>query len=260
MDILDALLIDRGSIVTLVGAGGKTTLMYALGWEAVKKGLRVVITTTTKIYAPSDEDGPAVILDPGPEIVPAVSEALKRHPLVVAGAVINCENKVIGINRSIVPGFLFAGADIVVLEADGSAGRPFKAPGEGEPVIPDESGLVVPVVGIDCIGKPLDTENTHRPEKISELTGIGPGEAITPSVVAGVLLHPRGYFKYVPPGCRWTPFINKVENENDLKNARELAALLGRGGAGRVIIGAARAEDPVSEVMVFDRRVLGGGH
>lgn len=244
-------MIDRGRVITLVGAGGKTTVMYALGREAVKRGLRVVITTTTKIYAPADEKGSAVILDPGPEIVPAVCKALKKHPLVVAGAVINCENKVIGINRSIVPGLLFTGADIVVVEADGSAGRPFKAPGEGEPVIPGESWLVVPVVGIDCIGRPVDAENTHRPEKISELTGVGPGEAVTPSVVAGVLLHPRGYCKDVPPGCRWAPFINKVENETDLKNARELATLLGRGGAGRIIIGAARAEDPVSEVMVF---------
>ncbi|MFZ5649241.1 MAG: selenium cofactor biosynthesis protein YqeC [Bacillota bacterium] len=251
MNILDALLIDRGRVITLVGAGGKTTVMYALGREAVKRGIRVVITTTTKIYAPPDEEGMAVILDPGPEIVPAVCKALKKHPLVVAGAGINRENKVIGLNRSIVPGFLGAGADMVVVEADGSAGRPFKAPGEGEPVIPGDSGLVVPVVGIDCIGRPLDAENTHRPEKITELTGAGPGEAVTPAVVAGVFIHPGGYYKDVPPGCRWVPFINKVENEVGLQHARRLAVMLGKGGAKRVVIGAARNQDPVSEVMVF---------
>lgn len=253
MNLLDAFLPDRGRIIiTLVGAGGKTTAMYALGREAINKGLRVIITTTTKIYTPRPEEAKSVILDPGPGIFQAAGKALENFPLVVAGAGLTGQNKIAGVDKELVRGFLEAGADIVLVEADGAAGRPFKAPGKGEPVIPPESGLVVPVVGIDCMGRPVDDKNTHRPEMISELAGIRPGQSVTPDIVAGVYLHPRGYLKDVPPFSGWVPFINKVESVSDLGCARQLAYLLGMGGARRVVIGAARSLDPVAEVLVFD--------
>ncbi|MFZ5646747.1 MAG: selenium cofactor biosynthesis protein YqeC [Bacillota bacterium] len=251
MDLLDAFLIKKGRIITLVGAGGKTTTMFSMGEEALKRCLRVVITTTTRIFMPPDEESKPVVLARGTGILRSVGEKLKKCPLVVAGAGVTGENKIVGVDKAIVPGFLEAGADIVMVEADGAAGRPFKAPKEGEPVIPGESDLVVPLVGLDCLGKPLDHEYVHRPEIISELTGIGRGGVVTPAVVAGVYLHPMGYFKDVPSGCRWIPFINKVETDSDLRLARELADLLGRGGAERVVIGAARDKDPVREVMVY---------
>jgi probable selenium-dependent hydroxylase accessory protein YqeC len=43
----------------------------------------------------------------------------------------------------------------ILNEADGSRMRPFKAPAEHEPVIPEETTLVVPVVGADIFGRTL---------------------------------------------------------------------------------------------------------
>lgn len=251
MKLVDALGIGRGDIVALVGAGGKTSAMFALGEEACQLGLRVVLTTTTRIYCPLAQKGRPVVLWAGPELVSRVGESLKENSVVVAGAGIDGENKIIGVDRDLAGRFTEAGADLVVIEADGSAGRPFKAPGEREPVIPAHTTLVVPVVGIDCLGRPLSGEYIHRPEVVAGLTGLRPGQAVTPEVVAGVLGHRQGYRKGIPPGSNWVPLINKVETADDLKQARKLAGLLGRAGAGRVVMAAVRACDPVKEVLVF---------
>jgi YqeC protein len=47
-------------------------------------------------------------------------------------------------------------------EADGSRGRGFKAPAPHESAIPPETTLVVPVVGADVFGQPLEAEHVHR--------------------------------------------------------------------------------------------------
>lgn len=252
MTLLDAFQIEKGEVVSLVGGGGKTSTMFAIGKEAVKAGLKVVLTTTTRIYAPDRDSGVSVVLeaDSG-KLLTGIKNCFKACPLVVAGAGLTPEHKIAGIDEKIVHSILLAGADMVVVEADGAARKPFKAPREGEPVLPGRSSLIIPVVGIDCLNKPLTREYIHRPEVVSLLMGVDLGEKVTPPLVAGVLLHPRGYRKNIPHCCRWVPFINKVESAEELKDARELALLLGRGGTERVVIGAARELVPVREVIVW---------
>ncbi len=99
----------------------------------------------------------------------------------------------------------------IVNEADGSRTRPFKAPAAHEPVIPSETTLVVPLVGADVFGMPLDDDHVHRPELVAALSGAPPGAPVTPEVVARVLAHPEGGRKGVPPGARVVVLINKVE-------------------------------------------------
>ena len=53
-------LAEKGHIVSLVGGGGKTTLLYAMADHCARKGWQVLVTTTTHIrqpaacYAPDD--------------------------------------------------------------------------------------------------------------------------------------------------------------------------------------------------------------
>ncbi len=42
----------KARTISVVGAGGKTTLIYRLAEELKEKGFRVLITTTTKMYVP----------------------------------------------------------------------------------------------------------------------------------------------------------------------------------------------------------------
>ena len=65
--------------------------------------------------------------------------------------------------------------DIIIIEADGAAGRPVKAPRESEPVIPTRTTLVVAILGVDGVGKELNEENVFQPERVSKITGIPAG-------------------------------------------------------------------------------------
>ena len=53
--------IKKGDIITLTGAGGKTSLMMALATELAQIG-KVLITTTTKIYKPLNTQFQKLIL------------------------------------------------------------------------------------------------------------------------------------------------------------------------------------------------------
>jgi probable selenium-dependent hydroxylase accessory protein YqeC len=227
--------------------------MLAIGNEAVNMGYKVVLTTTTRIYAPAPDAGIKVILKPDArELLGEIEKSFKTSPIVMAGAGLTPENKIIGLDPNLVGPLLQTGADLVVAEADGAARKPFKAPRAGEPVLPILATLVVPVVGVDCLYKPLVKEYIHRPEMVYRLLGVNEGEPVTPSMVAGVLLHPLGYRKDIPPQSRWVPLINKVHSPEELKNAREVALLLGKGGAPRVVICALSEIVPVREVLAFD--------
>ena len=251
--LISALQIKKGDVIALVGGGGKTAAMSVIGKEAANKGYNVVITTTTRIYAPASNSRTEIVLkrDTG-GLLCAIEKSFQTCSVVVAGAGLTPENKIIGMDKDLVGLLPRAGADLVVVEADGAARKPFKAPGTGEPVIPRLSTLVVPVVGVDCLHKPLVEAHIHRPGVVARLLGTREGEPVTPSMVAGVLLHPQGYRKDVPRNSRWVPFINKVHTPQEWKNAREVAFLLGRGGARRVIIGALEEIAPVKEVLAFD--------
>ena len=65
-------------LITLVGAGGKTTLMFALANELLAGHKKIITTTTTKIYPPEPGQSPALILG-GREVFPEIEEVLARY-------------------------------------------------------------------------------------------------------------------------------------------------------------------------------------
>src|SRR5262249_22524621 len=186
-----ALDLRRDDVVALVGGGGKTSAMFLLGREMAEAGALVVTTTTTHIFAAQIRHAPAHLLDADaqPERLRAMLAA-PRHGLVT-GPSNPATARAAGISlerfrelRGWCPGAC------VLAEADGSRTRPFKAPAEHEPVIPEETTLVVSVVGADVFGKTLDADHVHRPELVSALSGAPMGTRITPEIVAPVLAPP----------------------------------------------------------------------
>jgi probable selenium-dependent hydroxylase accessory protein YqeC len=127
--------------------------------------------------------------------------------------------------------------------------RPFKAPAAHEPVIPAETTLVVPVVGADVFGKPLDDDHVHRSELVSALSGTPLGAPITPETVARVLAHVDGGRKGVPARARVVVLINKVETLSDRAPAHETAEhLLRQPAIHAVVLATLRGDTPVLEV------------
>jgi probable selenium-dependent hydroxylase accessory protein YqeC len=109
--------------------------------------------------------------------------------------------------------------------------------------------VVVPVVGADVFGEPLDADHVHRPERVSALTGAPLGTSITAEIVARVLAHPAGGLKGVPAGARVVALINKVESLPDPAPARATAQrLLGDPAIVCVVLAAVSRDEPVLDV------------
>jgi molybdenum cofactor cytidylyltransferase len=208
--------------------------MFALGRSLPG---RVVMTTTTRIFAAQMSQAAQVCIladEDWGEWLDAFDSSL----LVVGGAE---GDRALGVPAELPTEMLARpGVDWVVVEADGSRMLPVKAPAAHEPVIPDETGLLVPVVGIDALSGPI-REVAHRPERVSTITGLAPEETLTPEALAALLTSSQGGLKDAPQAARVAVLINKVESHSQLEAARRVArCVLREPRVERVAIGALR--------------------
>ena len=109
------------------------------------------------------------------------------------------------------------GVSAIINEADGAAGRPLKAPRDGEPVIPNNTTLLVPLVGIDAAGCPLDEEWVFRSAIASRLLDLPMGSPVTEEAIVRLVLES---VKGGPAGARIVPMINKVDIPGGLEKAK----------------------------------------
>ncbi|MCZ7562954.1 MAG: selenium cofactor biosynthesis protein YqeC [Burkholderiales bacterium] len=121
-----------------------------------------------------------------------------------------------------------------MVEADGSARRPLKAPAAHEPVVPASADAVIAVAGLNGLGRPLTAEHLFRPELWSRVTGVAAGAPITAESVAAAALHPEGLLKGCPAGARGILFLNRADAPERRAAAAEIAARLAAAPASRV--------------------------
>jgi probable selenium-dependent hydroxylase accessory protein YqeC len=100
----------------------------------------------------------------------------------------------------------------VLVEADGANHRSIKAPEDHEPVVSPSTGAVIGVVGLDCLGRPMDGATVHRPERFQAVTGCPMGAPIRPAHIAVLARAREGLFKGAPPGARRILLLNKADS------------------------------------------------
>lgn len=235
--------------VALVGGGGKTTAMFLLATELIGKGLRVLVTTTTKILPPkpSKWTGPIVVSSDRTHLLRLAIEGSFNTGGVLAAAGLNEEGKLVGVLPEWVDRAR-SSFDCVVVEADGAAHKPLKAPAEHEPVIPQSSTVVVPVVGIDSIGLPLSGDNVHRADIYERVTGLKLGDPVTTESVADLLASSEGLAKGIPERSRYIPLINKADDFRTRIRAGRLAFLAIGRGIEKAVVSSLKADPPFVEV------------
>lgn len=240
-------------IVAFSGAGGKSAALFRLAGEIVAAGQRVVTTTTTHIAAQQIAQAPTHLLVTDGQIDwTALARALDIHGhcLLLADDQIP---KAAGIDPRLVDELAQRAADLnlaaILVEADGSARRPVKAPASHEPVIPNATTLLVPVLGMDAIGLRPTEPFVHRPEVLRDLLGIAdPSTRFTPKMAARLLLHPRGGQKGRPPAARILPLLNKADSLARLLVGRLIAHILAISGQSSLLAAVGAPEmAPVQE-------------
>jgi probable selenium-dependent hydroxylase accessory protein YqeC len=252
--LTEALGLGAKEVISLVGAGGKTTLMFRLAKELFLGGRNVVTTTTTKILEPTSEETNFLFIDPDEEkIKDFVQGHLDQYRHITLAQEKLESGKLKGVSPNLVIELSRSpGADMIIIEADGAAGRPIKAPRENEPVIPSNTTLVVAILGVDGLENELNVENVFQPERVSKITGIPIGARLTEEAIALLMTHPEGIFKGNPPLSRVVAFLNKVDIPNGRDKAKSIAQKIFKRRhrqIERVVLGQLKSESPVVGVF-----------
>jgi probable selenium-dependent hydroxylase accessory protein YqeC len=210
------------TVVSICGAGGKTTLMHLLAREAMHRGRRAAMMTTTHIWKPEGE-GMVVLEDFSPD---GVLEIWRQGKIVVAGHSLEAERR-FGPPLETETSWLLENAEAVYVEADGSRCLPLKYPAAWEPVIPAGTTSVVVVAGLSALGRPVDLV-CHRAALAREALGFGE-EFVSEALMARLLW--EGYGKFDPI---------YLLNQSDLPGARDRGAAVAAGlralGAGHAAV------------------------
>ncbi len=243
MNLIEAFGIQQGDLISIVGGGGKSSLLFRL--ERQWAG-NIVVTTTTRIFAALIARARAhVTLD----LLEQLGEqlAINRSCLVIGEAI---GEKAQGVPIEF-PGELLArqDVDVVAVEADGSRMRPVKAPAAHEPVIAPETTVGVIVMGMDALEGRLE-EVAHRPKIITTLTNTQLHQPLTPTTLTTLLTHPQGGLKSMPTNARIIVCLNKVDTEQRQESASMIAQhLLATSKIERVVL--TKLQPDVEVVAVY---------
>ncbi len=207
-------------VISLAGAGGKTTLLFRI---ARCIGNASVVTATTKVGAEqiASADVRVTCGDFSPRD--------RRGVVWVSPSLEPVNGKIIGCS---VEKFRTLAADCqryhipLINEADGAARRHVKAPAAHEPVIPPETNVCFYLVGLDVLGRPVTDEFVHRPEIFAGLTESRINEPISADHILRLLDHPYGGLKNIPPSALKVAYLTHADTEERLRAGKYIAQML----------------------------------
>jgi len=197
-------------ILSMVGAGGKTTALFQLAQQLQSLGYKQILVSATSHL------GLWQIPLADQHLIAENTVALKDFPkegvTLITGSVDGERTRPVSettlnwlrevSNNQKIP---------LLIEADGSRQKPLKAPAEHEPPIPTFTEQVLLITGLGALGQPLDETTVHRAEIFSQLTGLEFGQPITPRAVTHLLSHPSGGLKNIPTGARRIALLNQAD-------------------------------------------------
>ena len=215
MSLIEQLALDDARLVALCGAGGKTSLLYALGEAWRERGEKAALTTSTHILAS---------LPPGfirwDTADASDLDAVWRMGYVPVAGRPFVQGKLKGPSEEMWE-ILRRDADRIIVETDGAACHPVKYPAVWEPAIPRYTDRVLVLCGLTALGRPL-REVCHRADLALE-KGVVTDGPLTEEGLAALLL--KGYGRYDPLFV-----LSQADDDERMARARTLAAILRQAG------------------------------
>jgi probable selenium-dependent hydroxylase accessory protein YqeC len=202
MTLIDDLHISEGSIIAVIGCGGKTSFIELIADKL--RHTKTLVSTTTKMY-PMKMSGIMLC-----ETLRQCGEHEPQTGIQCLGLLNEASGKLESLPESVLAE-LAPRYDIVLLEADGSQGLPCKGWLSNEPVIPAYCTHTVGIVTMNPLGKAAAETSVHRLREFLNLTGLKEGETITPYALETMVCAPEGMFKN-SAGQRYL-LVNQVEDD-----------------------------------------------
>lgn len=198
----------KGQLVSVIGGGGKSTLIEKIGWELVERAFKVILTCTTKFQPIANIE--LILERENPHFLPNISTSLKKNNIAAAASDFYRGETLVGLEPSNFRDLRNL-ADIVLIEADGCRQRCLKTHKEYEPVIPPLTSCVIIICGANVVNQPLNEENVHRSALFSQKWNLPIGSSLTPDHVANELVSESSYLKSIPQNAQVVYFINKSD-------------------------------------------------
>jgi len=218
INILDALSLSKREVISIIGGGGKTSLVEYLSRDLHSRGKLVISTTTTKIFPPRQGISEVSVFTTTSSWLNTIDSSFREGKFVNLATDMLPEGKLKGISLKRCNMVLNkSNVDYLIIEADGSRGKSIKAHSRWEPVVPSFTTLFIAVIGIDCLHKRIDDDVCHRSNILCSLLGCNTGELIDEDLILKLFKHPGGYLKKLPRKARAYVFINKVHEETELQ-------------------------------------------
>ncbi len=255
--LIDTFQLPGKGMISIIGAGGKTSLMFRLAKELADSGKKVLTTTTTKIFMPLPSQSPFTIIDSSIEaVIKKSSLRLLRFLHFSAGRKYDPTlGKLIGFTTGNIDQLWQADLfDWIIVEADGARQKPLKTTALHEPVIPEETTHLILAAGLDSLGKSLTETHVHRAELFSQNTGLPMKETIDEKSMAlssaieikkaKDLCHPLSTFV----------FLNKADTLDKINSGKKIASLLKTNNIiDRIITGCLMDEFPVKTCLILKK-------
>ncbi len=223
LSLAQALRVDSSPCIAFTGAGGKTTAIFQFARQLTPP---VIVTATSHLGAWQIGQTDQHIITETPSPLEELEHGLKGV-ILVTGEMDGDRTR--PINNDLMAWlhqFCSYHAIPLLIEADGSRGKPLKGWAEHEPPIPSFVEMVVQVAGLTGLGKTLNAENIHRPEIFSKLSLLNMGESITPDSLVRVLTNPKGGLKNIPVSARRVVLLNQADTPELQSAAHGLAQAL----------------------------------
>jgi probable selenium-dependent hydroxylase accessory protein YqeC len=226
----DMLKLDKYKNIALVGAGGKTTLIYRLA-EKIRPVKKILVSSTTMFLEPHESRYDFIDY--------SYREDYSFDVMPENGIYIVCngrtpDNNLLGLGREEVAR-LSGHFDNSIIECDYSMGRPLKGFRQSEAGVPDPTDITVGVLDIEALGLEIKSDNIFHLDRFIEITGSRIYSMVTLENLKSIVDDPEGLFL----GARGKRvlFINKVEKSIDIELMKRLVDIIDKNRLDMVIAG-----------------------
>ncbi len=222
-------LMPRNECIAVIGGGGKTGFLTRLEEEFYALGRPHLVSVTTRLARHEFSHLTRMEMGEPAQVLEAARRAMTGERILMTGP---DRPDSIAANKyeGLPPNFfapLAGGGLSLLLEADGSAGRPLKAHREGEPPLPALPAFVVAILGLSALTLPA-CRAAHRPEELARRIGpFAPERPLSPARIADFA---QRAWRPLNPHLIFLNQWDALTREEDKAGALELAALLRKGG------------------------------